>query len=70
MSVGRDSPPAIAAAELFMQAIIVRRPDLQAVEVRGTLGIRAYAISLGIMLFALSGPVQGAIARRKKNASP
>ena len=76
------------AAEVVMQAIIVRHPDLQAEEARGTLRIRPYltplvimlvalliaalfpAIGLwGLALFALSGPIEGAIARRKKATS-
>lgn len=75
------------AAELLMQRIIVRHPDLQAEEARGTLTIGGYVVSTGIMvfallvavifptvglwglaLFALSGPVQGAVARRKASA--
>jgi uncharacterized membrane protein len=76
------------AAEVVMQAIIVRHPDLQAEEARGTLRIRPYltplvimlvalliaalfpAIGLwGLALFALSGPIEGAVARRKKATS-
>lgn len=75
------------AAELLMQWIIVRDPGLQAEDARGTLGLRGYVISLGIMvfallialifpgiglwglaLFALSSPIQSALARRKKQA--
>jgi len=73
------------AAEVLMQAIIVRHPDLQAEEARGALRIRPYLTPLvimlfalllagffpsiglwGLALFALSGPIEGAIARRKK----
>lgn len=73
------------AAELLMQWVIVRYPELQAEEVRGTLGLRGYVVSFAIMVFALviavifpafglwglavfavSGPLQNAISRRKK----
>jgi uncharacterized membrane protein len=73
------------AAEALMQGIIVRHPELQADEIRGTLTLRPYLTPLAIMLFALliasvfpsiglwglalfalSGPIEGAVARRKK----
>lgn len=73
------------AAELLMQWLIVRSPDLQSEELRGTLTVRSYITPLvimivalliavllpnvglwGLALFALSGPVEAAIARRKK----
>ncbi|CAN5479305.1 TMEM175 family protein [soil metagenome] len=73
------------AAEVLMQWIIMRHPDLQAKEVRGTLRIRPYITPLiimvfalliaglfpsiglwGLALFALTAPIEGAIARRKK----
>jgi len=76
------------AAELLMQWIIVRHPELQADDARGTLSVGGYVVSTGIMvfalllavifpafglwvlaLFALSGPVQGAIARSRKASS-
>ncbi len=76
------------AAELIIQAIIVRTPALQAEEVRGTLTVRSYATPLvimvfalviaalfpgiglwGLALFALSGPLEAQLARRKKAAA-
>jgi len=72
-------------AELIMQAIIVRHPELQAEEVRGTLELRPYVTPVAIMvlalliavvfpgvglwglaLFALSGPLEAVISRRRK----
>jgi len=76
------------AAELVIQTIIVRTPELQAEEVRGTLTVRPYVTPLvimvvalliaallpgiglwGLALFALSGPIEAQLARRKKQAS-
>lgn len=73
------------AAEVLMQAIIMRHPELQAEEVRGALRLRPYLTPLvimviallialvfpdiglwGLALFALSGPIEAAIDRRKK----
>ena len=76
------------AASVIMQLIIVRHPELQAEEVRGTLGLRgsvtplvimlvALAIAVllpsvglwGLALFAISGPIEGALDRRRKKAA-
>ncbi|CAN5357263.1 TMEM175 family protein [soil metagenome] len=73
------------AADLLMQAIIVRTPQLQAEEVRGTIRLSPYVIPVAIMvvtlliavlfpavglwglaLFAISGPLERAVARRRK----
>ena len=76
------------AASVIMQLIIVRHPELQAEEVRGTLGLRGAVTPLAIMLvalaiavllpsvglwglalFAVSGPIEGALDRRRKKAA-
>ena len=76
------------ATSLVMQWIIVRHPELQAEEVRGTLKVRSYVTPLiimalalliavafphiglwGLALFALSSPIEGALARRRKAAA-
>ena len=72
------------AASLLMQLVIVRHPQLQADDVRGTLGLGSSITPLGVMvvallisqlfpsvglwglaLFAVSGPIEGAVARSK-----
>ena len=76
------------AASALMQLVIVRHPELQAEEVRGTLGMRGSVTPLAIMLvalaiavllpsvglwglalFAISGPIEGALDRRKRKAA-
>jgi len=76
------------AAALLMQVVIVRNPQLQATEVRGTLGVGPFVTPLAVMvlaliiavalprvglwslaLFALSSPIEGILARRRKKAT-
>jgi uncharacterized membrane protein len=75
------------SAQVLMQAIIVRNPELQSEDIRGTLQLRSYFTPLvvmvlalliavlipgvglwGLALFALSGPIEARVARRKKGA--
>jgi uncharacterized membrane protein len=74
------------ASELLMQAAIVRHPEIQADEMRGTPRLRSYLVSFlvsvvalliavllpsvglwGLALFAVSGPLERTLTRRRKN---